>query len=241
MAAAALPNPLPFPAPEANPQPKQSPAFKPWQHKVLHLLSKGASVAKAMRCVGLTEDAFYKACTRHPEFKQHASAARELHIATVAETFHEAEAYARSYLDALLHDPEAPIALRLRVALAILNRKPGTWLPSPIPTIEEATEIPDTLDTLDALDTSDSSNAPDILDTLDNAAAQATPDILDKLDKALPAGYAKVEPITRPIPQNIRTPNGSVGSAPGSHRSSGPECCTTGRPSMSEAGLCSLN
>ena len=226
MAAAALPNPLPFPAPEANPQTEQSPAFKPWQHKVLHLLSKGASVAKAMRCVGLTEDAFYKACTRHPEFKQHASAARELHIATVAETFHEAEAYARSYLDALLHDPEAPIALRLRVALAILNRKPGTWLPSPIPAIEAATEIPDTLDTLD---------------TLDNAAAQATPDILDKLDKALPAGYAKVEPITRPIPQNIRTPNGSVGSTPGRHRDSGPDCCTAGRPSMSEVGLCSLN
>ena len=238
MAAAALPNPLPFPAPEANPQPKQSPAFKPWQHKVLHLLSKGASVAKAMRCAGLTEDAFYKACTRHPEFKQHASAARELHIATVAETFHEAEAYARSYLDALLHNPEAPIALRLRAALAILNRKPGTWLPSPIPTIEAATEIPDTLDTLDI---PDSTESPDILDTLDIPAAQATPDILDKLDKALPAGYAKVEPITRPTPQNIRTPNESVGSTPGRHRDSGPDCCTTGRSSMSEAGLCSLN
>ncbi|MCZ2155301.1 MAG: hypothetical protein LC114_15595 [Bryobacterales bacterium] len=69
----------------------------------------------------------------------------------MAEDFHESEAYARMLVDAIQRDEQLPASLRLRAALAILNRKPDRWLPSPIRTPDDPADTVDTVDTLDAL------------------------------------------------------------------------------------------
>ncbi len=140
-------NPFPFPA-----QPDSGTAdFKPWQHTVIDLLAQGASVVEATRHVGYTTYAFYKACDRNEEFKRQANQARQLHRAEIAEEFHDAEAYARVLIDATMRDEHLPASLRLRAALAILNRKSDRWLPTPIPFPQDTANTVDIVDTMDNL------------------------------------------------------------------------------------------
>ena len=140
-------NPFPFPAqPDSG-----AAAFKPWQHTVIELLAQGASVVEATRHVGYTTYAFYKACDRNEEFKRQANQARQLHRAGIAEEFHDAEAYARVLIDATMRDEQLPASLRLRAALAILNRKSDRWLPAPIPFPRDAANTMDNVDTMDNL------------------------------------------------------------------------------------------
>ncbi|MDZ7637195.1 MAG: hypothetical protein U5J83_02925 [Bryobacterales bacterium] len=184
-------NPIPFPEPTGP----ETHTLKPWQHNVIDLLTQGASIAAAMRHVGYSIDNFYKTCARHPEFKAQANIARELHRAEVSEAFHDAEAMARTVVFDTLNNEQLPANLRLRAALAILNRKGDHWLPSPIlhpepnsDDLENLTKasILDIAETTDNIDNQDTANSTDNIDNLDT---------IDKPDPApaasnLPAGEA---------------------------------------------------
>ncbi|MCZ2157429.1 MAG: hypothetical protein LC114_26620, partial [Bryobacterales bacterium] len=100
---------------------------------------------------GYSVSAFHKTCKRHPEFRLAANRARNTYRAMVAEDLHESEAYARMLVDAVQRDEALPASLRLRAALAILNRKPGRWLPDPIRTPDDPMDTVDNVDTFDAL------------------------------------------------------------------------------------------
>ena len=170
-------NPLPFPA-----QPDSAATdFKPWQHTVIDLLTQGASIVEAMGHVGYTTCAFYKACDRNKEFKRRAHQARELYRTETAEGFHTAEAYARALIDATMRDERLPASLRLRAALAILNRKSDRWLPSPIPFPQDTANTIDNVDTMDNVRyfvNLDGENTPEMdsdTDTGAPAASRETP------------------------------------------------------------------
>ena len=169
-------NPIPFPEPTGP----ETHTFKPWQHNVIGLLTQGASIAAAMRHVGYSIDNFYKTCARHPEFKAQANMARELHRAEISEAYLEAEAVARTVVFDTLNNEQLPANLRLRAALAVLNRKGDRWLPSPILHPEANTDdlenltkasildIAETTDNIDNQDTANSIDNKDNLDTTDN-------------------------------------------------------------------------
>jgi hypothetical protein len=181
-------NTIPFPKPAtttaastANPQvpgsgassastETASIALKPWQREVLQLLARGASVVQAAAAVGRTESAFFKACARHPEFAALANEAREFHRASIAEAFHDTESFARSVVDRALRDENLPANIRLRAALAILNRKNPHWLPSALPDFEISPTLAETLDHAEAQPHPASIDARAGLDKLDNDA-----------------------------------------------------------------------
>ncbi|MCC7342377.1 MAG: hypothetical protein IT170_14945 [Bryobacterales bacterium] len=173
-------NTVPFPAQPAS----KEPTFKPWQHTVIDLITEGASVVEAMRHVGYTPFAFYKACDRDEEFKRQAHQARERFRATTAEEFHAVETYARGVVSAVLHDEQLPANLRLRAALAILNRKGDHWLPSPI-LHSQNVEGADPLDTLDNLDNLYNDATLEGLDNLDNRDTPDSPDRSSAVESAM--------------------------------------------------------
>lgn len=191
-------NPFPFPAQSDS----AATDFKPWQHTVIDLLTQGASIVEAMGHVGYTTCAFYKACDRNKEFKRRAHQARELYRNETAEEFHNAETYARALIDATMRDEQLPASLRLRAALAILNRKSDRWLPSPIPFPQDSASTVDTMDNLRHFVNLDGENTPESdrdWDTDASAGSRETPlevpaetstetlDNMDNMDKAEPA------------------------------------------------------
>ena len=153
--------------PPDHPEHHSTPEPTSWQGTVLDLLTQGASVAAAMRHVGYSSAAFYKACNRHPEFRVEAGRARNAYRTQVAEEFHDAEAFARVLVDSVMRDEALPASLRLRAALAILNRKGDRWLPSPIPD--------DGVDTVDTMDTTNIMGLMDIVDTMDTVDTTGIP------------------------------------------------------------------
>lgn len=173
-------NTVPFPAQPAS----EGAAFKPWQRTVIDLLTEGASVVEAMRHVGYTPFAFYKACDRDKEFKRQAHQARECFRATTSEEFHAVETYARGVVSAVLHDEQLPANLRLRAALAILNRKGDHWLPSPIRHSQNV-EGTDPLETLDNLDNLYNGVTSGGLDNLANADSPGSPDLSSAAESAM--------------------------------------------------------
>lgn len=193
-------NPFPFPAQSDS----TATDFKPWQHTVIDLLAQGASIVEAMGHVGYTTCAFYKACDRNKEFKRQAHGARELHRAETAEEFHNAETYARALIDATMRDERLPASLRLRAALAILNRKSDRWLPGPIPFPQDTASTVDNVDTMDNLRhfvNLDGENAPET-DKDTPAGSRETPldfpteestETMDNLDKSEPVASDEEE------------------------------------------------
>ncbi len=172
-----------FPEPETSAQASQEPhpEATSWQETVLGLLAQGASVVDAMRQVGYSSAAFYKACKRHPEFRIAAGRARNDYRTQVAEEFHDAEAYARSLVDSVMRDEQLPASLRLRAALAILNRKGDHWLPMSIPAPEDTVDTVDTMDTAATVDNMDTTDNTDTLDTEDSVDTMDTTDNLEDL------------------------------------------------------------
>ena len=197
-------------APETPPTPHPAPCEPgtsepaPWQETVLGLLAQGASVAAAMRHVGYSSAAFYKACNRHPEFRAEAARARSGYRAQVAEEFHDAESYARMLVDAVMRDEQLPASLRLRAALAILNRKGDHWLPGPIPVPEDGVDTMDTMDTANLMDlrgntdtmrttgTVDTADTVDTVDNTDTAHTMDTADTMDTMDNLEDRAYRHI-------------------------------------------------
>ncbi len=209
-----------FPASEAAasappPEGYSEPKLTSWKKTVLDLLAEGASVAAAMRHVGYSSAAFYKACTRHPEFRVEAARARDACRAQVAEEFHDSEAYARMLVDAAMRDEALSASLRLRAALAILNRKGDHWLPGPLLAPEdtmdtmdtaEAMGIADTMDNAGTVDAAGNTETTDTVDNMDNLAdfvcRQTLPGI-ERMDSAFPSaqpGKCPAEPATASAP-----------------------------------------
>ena len=138
-----------------------------------------------MRHVGYSSAAFYKTGTRHPEFRAAAARARNAYRAQVAEEFHDSEAYARMLVDSIQRDEHLPASLRLRAALAILNRKGDHWLPMSIPALEDTLDTVDTMDntdTVDSIDTIETIGSVDSVDIVDGKDDMDNADTLDTLD-----------------------------------------------------------
>jgi hypothetical protein len=117
------------------------PSFSPWQTRVLQLLALGTSINAAMRSVQRSESTFFKTCKRRPVFKEHADRARQYHRAEIDDLMHEVDADARALLHRIILDEELAPSIRLRAALAALNRKPGAWLPNVIPHVENVPDL----------------------------------------------------------------------------------------------------
>ncbi len=177
------------------PRETSTPVSASCQRTVLNLPVQGAPVADAMRHVGYSSAAFYKACSRHPEFRVATARARNDYRAQVTEEFHNAEACARMLVDTVMRDEALPASLRLHAALAILNRKGDRWLPMSIPAPEEAVDTMDTVDnvdniggifTSDNMDALDTANPDYTEETMDNADTMDTVDTPSAVDRAHP-------------------------------------------------------
>ena len=211
-------------APRASQEPHPAPEPTSWQETVLGLLAQGASVVDAMRHVGYSSAAFYKACKRHPEFRVAAGRARNDYRAQVAEEFHDAEAYARSLVDSVMRDEHLPASLRLRAALSILNRKGDRWLPTPIPVPEDTVDAVDTMDTANTAGPVDSTDTADTVDNLEDLAYRHILSEIEAMDAAFHSALQSMNPVD-PVPET-EMPVDTVDTAADGHPSNVPQSRT---------------
>jgi hypothetical protein len=108
------------------------------QARVVVALAQGLSVTAAARQAGVHRDTIYQWLTNQPEFEAAVENARAEYAAILADGLRDLAARALETLRELLDDPKTPHAIRLKTALAILQRpafpKQGWQLPERIET-----------------------------------------------------------------------------------------------------------
>ncbi|MEO7650201.1 MAG: SEC-C metal-binding domain-containing protein, partial [Bryobacteraceae bacterium] len=126
--------------------PAHSPALSNQQAQVVALLARGATVSAAANQAGIHRASIYNWQKSVPEFARVVLEARVEYTEALRDQMKELSAKALNTLHALLDDATTPAFVRLRVALAILQRPSfpnPTWnLPEPIgsPQQQELTE-----------------------------------------------------------------------------------------------------
>ncbi len=112
------------------------PTLLPAQAQVVTALAQGQSVTAAARQAGVHRDTIYQWLKSQPEFKAAIENARTEYVAVLSDGMRDLAARAIETLKELLDDPKTPAAVRLRTALAILQRpqfpEPGWRLPERI-------------------------------------------------------------------------------------------------------------
>ena len=97
-------------------------ALPPIQAQVIAALAKGQTITAAAREAGIHRTTIHHWLRTEPEFKTAVEDAQSQYIATLNDEMRELSANALATLRALLDDPTAPPAIRLRAALAVLER-----------------------------------------------------------------------------------------------------------------------
>jgi len=108
----------------------------PAQAQVVTALAQGQSVTAAAKQAGVHRDTIYQWLKSQLEFKTAVENARTEYVAVLSDGMRDLAARAIETLKELLDDPKTPAAVRLRTALAILQRpqfpEPGWRLPERI-------------------------------------------------------------------------------------------------------------
>jgi AcrR family transcriptional regulator len=112
----------------------------PVQAQVVAALAQGSTVTAAAQAAGLHRTTVYQWLKSQPEFATALKEARREFAAQLRDSLDELSALALSTLRSLLEDPATPASVRLRTALAILERPrfpdPGWVLHAPVETPE---------------------------------------------------------------------------------------------------------
>jgi transposase-like protein len=103
-------------------EPSNLSALTPVQAQVVLALAQGATVTAAAAAVNLHRGTIYKWLNNQEEFEQAVREAREDYILTLRDELRDLSAVALATLRTLLTDPQTPAAVRMRLALAILER-----------------------------------------------------------------------------------------------------------------------
>src|SRR6266404_8640350 len=110
--------------------------LSPVQAQVIEALAQGQTVTAAAERAGLHRTTIHHWIRNQPEFKAAVRTAQSEYAAEVNDSIHELAAHALLTLHDLLRDPATPHAIRLKTALAILQRphapNPGWNLPGPV-------------------------------------------------------------------------------------------------------------
>src|SRR6266851_4946344 len=109
--------------------------LSPAQAQVVAALAQGRTVTAAAQEAGLHRNAIYN-WYHEPAFKTAVDEAQSEYVAILSDGMRDLAALAVETLRSLLEDPKTPPAVRLKTALAILERphfpKPGWHLPERI-------------------------------------------------------------------------------------------------------------
>ena len=110
--------------------------LSPVQAQVIEALAQGQTVSAAAEKVGVHRTTIHHWIRNEPQFKAAVRTAQSEYATEVNDSIHELAAHALLTLHDLLRDPTTPHAVRLKTALAILQRphapNPGWHLPVPI-------------------------------------------------------------------------------------------------------------
>jgi AcrR family transcriptional regulator len=122
--------------------------LSPAQAQVIAALAQGRTITDAARDAGLHRTTIHTWFRDQPLFKTAFEEAQREYVATLQDGMRDLAARAVETLRSLLDDPKTPPAVRLRTALAVLQRphfpQPGWHLPERIETPREQ-QVVDTL------------------------------------------------------------------------------------------------
>src|SRR6266478_3835966 len=111
-------------------------ALSPVQAQVIKALAQGQTVSAAAEKAGIHRTTIHNWIRNQPQFKAAVQTAQSEYAAEVNDSIHELAAHALLTLHDLLRDPATPHAIRLKTALAILQRPhapdAGWNLPGPV-------------------------------------------------------------------------------------------------------------
>ena len=111
------------------------------QAEVACAVAQGSTITAAARAAGLNRGTIYKWLKTVPEFAEAVKEARTEYVHTLSDEMKELSAKALATVRDLLENPETPPHVRLRTALAILQRPqfpdPGWSLPDSVNTRRE--------------------------------------------------------------------------------------------------------
>jgi AcrR family transcriptional regulator len=117
------------------------PALTTVQHQVVLALAQGTTVSAAAQSAGLHRTTIYKWLDTHEAFAQAVREARAEYVLTLRDQMKELSAIALDTLYALITNAQTPAGVRLRIALAILDRpkfpQPAWTLPEQIGNVNE--------------------------------------------------------------------------------------------------------
>src|SRR5882724_3839631 len=110
--------------------------LSPVQAQVIEALAQRQTVSAAAEKAGVHRTTIHHWIRNQPQFKAAVQTAQSEYAAEVNDSIHELAAHALLTLHDLLRDPATPHAIRLKTALAILQRphapNPGWNLPAPV-------------------------------------------------------------------------------------------------------------
>lgn len=102
--------------------PVASANLSPAQTRVIAALTQGCSVTAAAREAGIHRTTIHHWLRSEPQFKTALETAQREYVATLSDEMRDLAARALQTLHTLLEDPNTPPAVRLKTALAILER-----------------------------------------------------------------------------------------------------------------------
>jgi hypothetical protein len=97
-------------------------AFSPVQAKVILALAQGQTITQAAKSAEIHRSTIYEWLNKDPAFGNAVAESRQEYVQTLKDQMTELSALALQTLRSLLEDPKAPAGVRLRAALAILDR-----------------------------------------------------------------------------------------------------------------------
>ena len=125
----------------SDPTPISNLNLSPAQAQVVTALAQGRTVSAAARQAGVHRTTIHHWLRHEPEFKAAVQAARREYVDVLNDNLRELASGALEALHKLLDDPATPSTVRLKTALAILERPqfpdPGWNLPERIESVRQ--------------------------------------------------------------------------------------------------------
>src|SRR5882672_8823629 len=95
----------------------------PLQLSITHALASGVSISAAAQSKDISRTTIHGWKKTIPEFAKAIEEATQSYIETLRDQTHDLSRKALAFVDAIIDDVAAPLSIRLKAALAVLNRK----------------------------------------------------------------------------------------------------------------------
>jgi len=103
----------------------------PHQQSVCLALAQGYSISAAARETGINRSTVYAWMKNDPNFQHAIEKLRQDQSAEFYERLSEISSASLDLIEDTLHDPKAPISVRIRIAFACLRTRDNQWTPRP--------------------------------------------------------------------------------------------------------------